>query len=276
MRSAQDLKLQFVGILKKPFSFRYACAASVVFHFLFLLAGSLILSFFQSPHYSKPPLVFDFVFFPVDEFDDSSFRADERKKPDELKENLPQESKTSESREPHRQNLASQIEQLGEEIDKSAESETKAENEASVREKLVSTLEPTTLLRPKLISDRPRPVSIKIPMNGKQQKMLRKKFKKWAHDFNKMQLPDSTLVWKHKGTEYTAKFVHEAAKTSTDIDELLIKISTEDNGNKVTSELRMKRLAFSSFAQFIDYWDPNVAIHDDVLEAGSHISFSYG
>ena len=270
MRYAQDLKLQFVGILKKPFSFRYACAASVVFHFLFILAGSLILSFLQSPSFYKPPLVFDFVFFPVDEFDNSSSRADERKKTDERKENLLQESKTSESREPRRQNLASQIEQLGEEIDASAESETKAENKATVREKLVGTLEPTTLLRPKLISDRPRPVSIKIPMSRKQQKMLRKKFKKWAHDFNKMHLPDSTLVWKHKGTEYTAKFFHEAAKTSMDIDELLIEISTEDHGNEVTSELRMKRLAFSSFAQFIDYWDPNVAIHDDVLEGRFH------
>jgi len=114
MRYTRDLKFQFVGILKKPFSFRYACAASVVFHFLFLLAGSLILSFFQSPPFYKPPLVFDFVFFPVDEFDNSSSRADEGKKTDERKENLPQEYKTTESREPHRQNLASKIEQLGE------------------------------------------------------------------------------------------------------------------------------------------------------------------
>jgi len=270
MRYIRDLKFQFIGILKKPFSFRYACAASVVFHFLFLLAGSLILSFFESSPFHKPPLVFDFVFFPVDEFDNSSSLADLRKKTDELKENLPQESKTSEPRERHRQNLASQIEQLAEQIDRSEESATKTENETSVREKLVSTLEPISLLRPKSISERPTLVSIKIPMNRKQQKMLRKKFKKWAHNFHKMRLPDSTLVWKHKGSEYTAKFVHEAARTLTDIDELLIEISTEDNGNKLTSELRMKRLAFSSFAQFVDYWDPNVAIHDDVLEGRFH------
>ncbi len=270
MRYRQDLKLQIEGILKKPFSFRYAWAASVVFHFLFLLAGSLILSLFESSPFHKPPLVFDFAFFPVDEFDPSSSRADFRKITDELKANLPPESKASEPRVPHRQNLASQIEQLAEPVDKSAESEAKAENKASVREKLASTLEPTLLLRPKIISDRPRQVSIKIPMNRKQQKMLRKKFKKWAQDFNKMHLPDSTLVWQHKGTEYTAKFVHEAAKTSMDIDALVIEISTEDNGTKLTSELRMKRLAFSHFAQFIDYWDPAVAIHDDVLEGRFH------
>jgi len=215
-------------------------------------------------------LVFDFAFFPVDEFGHSSLVAEEGQNQNERKESQALASKTFEPKEPPRQNVASQIEQLAEEIDKVAETETKTENQASVREKLVSTLEPTTLLRPKFISDIPKPASIKIPMNRKQQKMLRKKFKKWEHDFHKMDLPDSSLIWKHKGKVYSAKFTHRAAKTSMDIDELLIEISTEDNGNKLTSELRMKRLAFSNFAQFVDYWDPRVAVHDDVLEGRFH------
>ncbi len=265
MRYAQNLKLKFMGIVRNPFSFRHACVSSLVLHFVFILVGSLILRFFESPSSYNPPLVFDFAFFPVDEFDNSELVSDDGKPSNKLKESHPRESKIVESKEPRHQ-----TEQPPEEISQPAESATKTENPSSVFDELVSAIQPTELLRPKAISDRTRPVSIKIPMNRKQQKMLIKKFKKWARDFNKMQLPDSTLVWKHKGTEYIAKFVHEAAKTSTDIDELLVEISTEDNGNKLSSELRMKRLAFSSFAQFVDYWDPNVAIHDDVLEGRFH------
>lgn len=54
------------------------------------------------------------------------------------------------------------------------------------------------------------------------------------------------------------------------IDRLIIEISTEHGGRRVTTEVTMKRLAFSSFAQFVDHWDSEVQIHDDEIDGRFH------
>jgi hypothetical protein len=73
------------------------------------------------------------------------------------------------------------------------------------------------------------------------------------------------------GREYRAEFrVRQATGDSLDLDHVLVDISTEDGGNRLTTQLRLKRLSFSSYAQFVDRWDPEVQIHDDVIDGRFH------
>ena len=51
---------------------------------------------------------------------------------------------------------------------------------------------------------------------------------------------------------------------------VLVEVSTEENGNRISTEMRMQRLAFSNFAQFVDRWDPQVQIHDDEVDGRFH------
>jgi hypothetical protein len=60
------------------------------------------------------------------------------------------------------------------------------------------------------------------------------------------------------------------AEDSTGLDRLIVEVSTEHGGQRVATQLRMKRLAFSSFAQFVDRWDPEVQIHDDEIDGRFH------
>jgi hypothetical protein len=49
-----------------------------------------------------------------------------------------------------------------------------------------------------------------------------------------------------------------------------VELATERDGEKLVAELRMNRVAFSNFAQFVDRWDPQVQIHDDLIDGRFH------
>lgn len=112
------------------------------------------------------------------------------------------------------------------------------------------------------------PAQIRIP--EKQHDMLQKKFKKWTENFHRMELPDSTLSWEHDDKTYTARFRQLPAASDTDLDEVLVEVVTQVDGVPVKTQMRMQRLAFSSYAQFVDYWHPWVAVHNDELDGRFH------
>jgi hypothetical protein len=54
------------------------------------------------------------------------------------------------------------------------------------------------------------------------------------------------------------------------MEQLAVELTTQRNGERLVTELRMNRVAFSNFAQFIDRWDPEVEIHDDLIDGRFH------
>ena len=78
------------------------------------------------------------------------------------------------------------------------------------------------------------------------------------------------LFWEHEGRTYSAKFTRDAAGDSMGMDRMMVEVSTERDGSRWSTEMRMQRLAFSSFAQFVDRWDSNVQIHDDEIDGRFH------
>jgi hypothetical protein len=106
-----------------------------------------------------------------------------------------------------------------------------------------------------------------VPIPAPQQDMLAARFTAWTGRASAQAEP---TVWKHDGREYTAVFRPLPAEDSMGIDRLIVEISTEDSGRRVATELTMQRLAFSSFAQFVDRWDAQVQIHDDEIDGRFH------
>src|SRR3970282_1895981 len=47
-------------------------------------------------------------------------------------------------------------------------------------------------------------------------------------------------------------------------------VTTAHDGSRWSTQMRMQRLSFSSFAQFVDRWDPTVQIHDDEIDGRFH------
>jgi|GEM_PF-876908 len=79
-----------------------------------------------------------------------------------------------------------------------------------------------------------------------------------------------SVAWSRKGQEYRAELVRVLSAGATGIDEAVIEVTTERDGRHVSTEMRMKRLAFSHYAQFVDRWDPDVQLHDDEIDGRFH------
>ena len=106
--------------------------------------------------------------------------------------------------------------------------------------------------------------------SAKQTKMLTRKIKAWTERLPKLASDDSELTWKHKGQQYRAKFTPELAADDMGIPQMLVEISTELDGKRLSSTAQLKQLAFSSYAQFVDRWDPEVSVHNDVMDGRFH------
>jgi hypothetical protein len=112
------------------------------------------------------------------------------------------------------------------------------------------------------------PETASIPPS--QRSMLDRKIAKWADDFDEIPAAEPGLAWVHDDQQYSATLTRLPSSDSMGIEQVVVAVSTERDGSRWSTELRLKRLPFSSFAQFVDRWDPNVQIHDDRIDGRFH------
>jgi hypothetical protein len=112
------------------------------------------------------------------------------------------------------------------------------------------------------------PRTLSIP--DEQHSMLQEKFEEWTERFADLEHAAPAIDWEHDGQEYSATFTRLGAEDDMDIEQVMVAVSTEQNGDRLSARMRMTRLAFSSFAQFVDRWDPGVQIHDDEIDGRFH------
>ncbi|MFQ5752386.1 MAG: cell envelope integrity protein TolA, partial [bacterium] len=313
----QWYQYKLLSPFNQPLTFNKACILSLLLHGALFLVLALVVHLFESPSLYTPPLVFDFVFAPAQDYDRSSLNRDDLKETfdsvAESQKEQPAETRTANRPEKKWARIKTPSKLFDEENPPKLENSdlpaidvakqtgfnkaaaTATEQEEFSAEELVepdfvpeeknmfnadnqfiiSAVAPTSLSLPKINVRQPDLFPAKIGMSPKQHKMLLKKFKKWSENLNRMDWPDSSIVWKHKGKVYSARLHHIPAKAETGIEKVLIEVSTKENGYQLSSEMRMKRLAFSNFAQFVDYWDPWVAIHNDVLNGRFHTNTTF-
>ena len=104
---------------------------------------------------------------------------------------------------------------------------------------------------------------------SREQRAVQRKLSSWTGRFSAEE-PDATLRWRDDGQEYTAVLKKLPAADAMGLERLVVELTTERDGERLVTELRMNRVAFSNFAQFIDRWDPDVQIHDDLIDGRFH------
>lgn len=107
------------------------------------------------------------------------------------------------------------------------------------------------------------------PLANTERQMLTKRLASWTGHIAADE-PEPKLTWREDGRQYTAVLRRQPATDAMGMDHLTVEVTTERDGNRMLTELRMARVAFSNFAQFVDRWDPDVAIHDDEIDGRFH------
>ncbi len=102
-----------------------------------------------------------------------------------------------------------------------------------------------------------------------EQEAVRRELASWTGRLSPEE-SSATVVWRDAGQEYQATLTKLPATDAMGMEQLLVQLTTERGGEKLATELRMNRIAFSNFAQFIDRWDPEVEIHDDLIDGRFH------
>jgi hypothetical protein len=115
-----------------------------------------------------------------------------------------------------------------------------------------------------------RPKSVQAPLSRKQEQMLQRKITAWTENLDKVPDAAAGLTWRHKGQEYLAQFTQLPAEDEMGMQRVIVEVSTEEEGKRLSTQLRMKRLAFSNYAQFVNRWDPYVQVHNDELDGRFH------
>lgn len=121
----------------------------------------------------------------------------------------------------------------------------------------------TALANLKLV---PRHVAVSSP----QRDAILKKVKKFVAKLPALAASDSAFAWEKDGQRFQFTVQYFPAGSATGFDELGVTVSTVEGDDTLSTRLRMRRLAFSQFAQFVDYWDPQVALHADELDGRFH------
>lgn len=92
------------------------------------------------------------------------------------------------------------------------------------------------------------------------------------------ELPQTTrtqVTWEQDAQQYSAVLVLERAKEGSALDRVIAEVTAEDHGKQLTTRIKLKRLAFSNYAQMIDHWDPMVQLHDDEIDGRLHINSQF-
>lgn len=149
---------------------------------------------------------------------------------------------------------------------------TIAEAQAARREPVTETpapREPVTETPTPLEPQPPESIAYE-PMTTAETQLIEKRIGRWARSFAALGEWDTATTWSDRKGEYAAEVTHFPAGDGSGYDEAVVTVTTERDGRKFSTELRMQRLGFSHYAQFIDHWDPQVQIHDDQIDGRFH------
>lgn len=103
-----------------------------------------------------------------------------------------------------------------------------------------------------------------------EQVMLKKNVEQIAQKLLDTNLNKMELSWQEDGREYTARIQRQPASDSTGLEQVIAEIMTNQDGKRLRTRLSLKRLAFSHFTQLVNHWDPNILLHDDVIDGRFH------
>ena len=112
------------------------------------------------------------------------------------------------------------------------------------------------------------------PLAPDEEESLRRRLSSWTGQFT-ADAAERTLSWRDDGQEYTAVLRPLAAADEMGMQRLAVEVTTQRGGERLVTELHMTRLAFSNFGQFVNRWDPEVGLNDDVIDGRFHSNTAF-
>jgi hypothetical protein len=116
----------------------------------------------------------------------------------------------------------------------------------------------------------PAPERAAEPMREPEQVMLSRNVQQLATRLLDTNTTATTLSWQQDGQQYSARVMRQPAADSTGLEQVIAEIVTSKDGKRMKTRLSLKRLAFSHFTQLVNDWDPNIQLHDDVIDGRFH------
>jgi hypothetical protein len=114
------------------------------------------------------------------------------------------------------------------------------------------------------------------PVPQKEQVMLTRSVQQLAQKLLDTELTRTELTWQQDGQQYSARVMRQPAADSTGLEQVIAEIMTNKDGKRMKTRLSLKRLAFSHFTQLVNQWDPNIRLHDDVIDGRFHSNTEIG
>jgi hypothetical protein len=109
-----------------------------------------------------------------------------------------------------------------------------------------------------------------------EQAMLTKNVQRLARKLLDTNLTKAELTWQQDGQQYSARVLRQPAVDSTGLEQVVAEIMTNKDGKRMKTRLSLKRLAFSHFTQLVNHWDPNIQLHDDIIDGRFHSNTEIG
>lgn len=116
----------------------------------------------------------------------------------------------------------------------------------------------------------PETLAVVATMAPAQERVLTGRLEREARALLESSAPQRELTFRQRDREYTAKLKREPSPDGTGIERVIVEVTTEHDGERVQTRLSLRRLAFSHFAQLVNYWDPMVQLHDDEIGGRFH------
>ncbi len=121
----------------------------------------------------------------------------------------------------------------------------------------------------------PEPVP-EVRVAEPEKVVLTKNVQQLAQKLLDTDMQNTELTWQQDGQQYSARVMRQPAADSTGLEQVIAEIMTSKDGKRMKTRLSLKRLAFSHFTQLVNHWDPNIRLHDDVIDGRFHSNTEIG
>ncbi len=126
------------------------------------------------------------------------------------------------------------------------------------------------------VDEHVEPVPTSVVSSPVNEELLKQQVSKWLDAEELIQNINQPMVWENDGKSYQVITESQPPKSQTGLEKVIVTISTDQNGEKLQTQLELKRMSFSNYTQFLNKSSNDrgfgdvIAFHDDVIEGRFH------
>lgn len=107
-------------------------------------------------------------------------------------------------------------------------------------------------------------------INTDQLNVLEPRILQWVSQAKWLENDTSSMTVEHEGQQFTIDILMVPAGDAMALNHMHLEISTILDGRRLRSSVQVREKAFSHYAKFVNYWDPDVSLSDDWVDGRFH------